>query len=149
MHPTTAVGVREILRHVYLEAWPKEGPIAQPAPDPSAWTSARLRTVKTVHTVAWGFFVASIVAVPVAAWLRRFDWALIFAGVVLGEVLVLAFNRLQCPLTSIAARYTTDRRPNFDIFLPEWLARRNKEIFGTLYVLGLVFALARWKGWVG
>ena len=108
-----------------------------------------LRAVKTVHTAVWGFFVASIIAVPVSAAAGRFGWALLFAGIVLVEVLVLAFNGLRCPLTAVAARYTPDRRPNFDIYLPEWLARWNKEIFGTLYLLGLLFAFARWKGWVG
>jgi hypothetical protein len=87
--------------------------------------------------------------VPISAWTGRFDRALGFAGIVFAEVLVLAFNRLQCPLTAIAARYTSDRRANFDIYLPEWLARRNKEIFGTLFLLGLLFALARWMGWRG
>ena len=110
---------------------------------------SRLRAVKTVHTVVWAFFVASIVLVPVSAQAGRFGWALLFAGIVLVEVVVLAFNDLRCPLTAVAAQYTTDRRPNFDIYLPEWVARRNKEIFGTLYLLGLLFALARWKGWIG
>jgi hypothetical protein len=47
-------------------------------------------------------------------------------------------------LTGIAARYTDDRRANFDIYLPEWLARHNKTIFGALYLLGLAYLLARW-----
>ena len=58
-------------------------------------------------------------------------------------MLILASNGWRCPLTAIAARYTEDRRPNFDIFLPEWLAQYNKEIFGTLYVGGILFTLAR------
>jgi hypothetical protein len=58
------------------------------------------------------------------------------------EVLILVFNSWRCPLTGVAARYTPDRRDNFDIYLPEWLARHNKGVFGTLFVLGLVFALA-------
>ena len=65
------------------------------------------------------------------------------------EVFILAVNRWRCPLTAVAARYTADRRPNFDIYLPEWLARHNKGIFGTLFVLGLLFTLARWNGWLG
>lgn len=42
------------------------------------------------------------------------------------------------------ARYTDDRRDNFDIYLPLLMARYNKEIFGTLYVAGLVFGLVLW-----
>lgn len=33
---------------------------------------------------------------------------------------------------------------NFDIYLPLWLARHNKLIFGALYVLGIAFAYMRW-----
>ena len=114
-----------------------------------AHAAARLRAVKTIHTLAWAFFAGSIVALWISAGVGRFDWALAFAAIVLVEVLVLAFNGLRCPLTPIAARYTEDRRPNFDIYLPEWLARWNKQIFGPMYLLGLLYAWARWKGWIG
>ena len=63
--------------------------------------------------------------------MRRFQLTLAFAGIVLIEVLVLIINRWSCPLTAIAARYTSDRRPNSDIYLPEWLARNNQLIFGA------------------
>ena len=36
------------------------------------------------------------------------------------------------------------RSANFDIYLPVWLARYNKAIFGTLFVVGGLFVLARW-----
>lgn len=103
-----------------------------------------LRAIRTAHTIIWAFFVAAIVGIPVSAAAGRFRWTVALTAIVLIEVLVLAFNRLQCPLTAVAARYTSDRRANFDIYLPEWLARRNKEIFGPLFVLGLLYAAARW-----
>ena len=53
-------------------------------------------------------------------------------------------NRMRCPLTGVAARYTDDRRANFDIYLPEWLARSNKQIFGILYAAAVLFLVARW-----
>jgi hypothetical protein len=34
------------------------------------------------------------------------------------EVMILAFNRGRCPLTGIAARYTKDRKENFDNQIP-------------------------------
>jgi hypothetical protein len=39
-------------------------------------------------------------------------------------------RRQRLALTNVAARYTNDRRDNFDIVLPLWLARYNKIIFG-------------------
>lgn len=107
-----------------------------------------LRMVKLAHTVVWAFFAGSIVAIPVLAWVGALRAAALAIGVVLGEVLILVFNRMRCPLTAVAARYTDDRRDNFDIYLPEWLARHNKEVFGTLYVAGILLTAARWAGWL-
>jgi len=70
----------------------------------------------------------------------------VFALIVGGEVAILAMNRWRCPLTSVAERYTHNRRANFDIYLPEWLAKYNKEIFGALYAVGVMFAVARCAG---
>jgi hypothetical protein len=109
--------------------------------------ASSLRTVKLVHTIVWAFFASSIAAIPVLAAAGRYPPAFIFIGIVFLEVLVLLLNRWRCPLTNVAARYTDDRRDNFDIYLPEWLARHNKLIFGLLYVLGSLFAVARWALW--
>lgn len=106
----------------------------------------RLLAVKVLHTAVWALFVGCIAAVPVATAGGRLDVAFGCAALVFGEVVVLGLNRWSCPLTAVAARYTEDRRPNFDIFLPEWLARYNKEIFGSAYVAGLVYLAARY-GW--
>ena len=106
----------------------------------------RLRAIRLLHTVVWAVFAGCIVAIPVLALQQRFRLAAILALIVLGEVIVLAINRWRCPLTPIAARYTEDRRANFDIYLPEWLARYNKEIFGTLYFVAVVLLLVRWVG---
>ncbi|MDX1740227.1 MAG: hypothetical protein R3178_03000 [Rhodothermales bacterium] len=103
-----------------------------------------LRSVKVIHTIIWVFFVACIVAIPVLTSLSRYRLAGVFAGIVAVEVLVLVVNRMSCPLTGVASRFTEDRRANFDIYLPEWLARHNKTIFGSLYVVSVVYLLARW-----
>lgn len=104
----------------------------------------RLRAIKLVHTAVWAGFAGCIVAIPILALLEQFHLAAVLAVIVLGEVVVLAVNRWRCPLTPMAARYTDDRRANFDIYLPEWLARYNKEIFGPLYLAGVVFLAVRW-----
>ena len=106
----------------------------------------RLTAIRVLHTAVWAVFAGCIVAIPVLAWQGRSGVAAVLAAVVLGEVVVLWLNRWSCPLTAVAARYTDDRRANFDIYLPEWLARYNKQIFGPLYVAGVVYALARYLG---
>lgn len=100
--------------------------------------------VKVVHTAVWALFVACIAGIYLAAAAGRFGLALGLGGVVLGEVVVLLLNRMRCPLTPLAARFTESREPNFDIYLPRWLARHNQAIFGTLYLGGVAFALAAW-----
>ncbi|MEQ1519629.1 MAG: hypothetical protein ABL931_24405 [Usitatibacteraceae bacterium] len=97
-----------------------------------------------MHTVVWAIFAGCIVAIPVASIYGEHRVAAWLAAIVAGEVAVLVLNNMRCPLTGIAARFTEDRRDNFDIYLPEWLARHNKLIFGWLYVAGLVFAFLRW-----
>ena len=103
-----------------------------------------LLLVKAAHTVIWVFFVLCIAAIPVLTLTGRLGAAAWFAAIVLLEVAVLAVNRWTCPLTPIAARYTDDRRDNFDIFLPEWLARHNKTVFGALYLAGVALLLVTW-----
>ena len=107
-------------------------------------TMDALRRVKFLHTVVWAFFVACILAIPLFTVLSRFRLAALFAAIVALEVVVLLLNGLTCPLTGVAAKYTRDRQANFDIYLPEWLARNNKIIFGSLYVIALIFLLMRW-----
>lgn len=109
-------------------------------PSSVAW----LVTIKVIHTVVWAFFVACILAIWVFALRSQYLHAALSIGVVLVEVLVLVLNGWQCPLTSVAAGYTDDRRDNFDIYLPEWLARHNKLVFGTLYVARIATTLAKW-----
>jgi hypothetical protein len=103
-----------------------------------------LITVMVVHTVAWAVFAGCIFAVPVLALAGRLGWSMLLSLVVLLECIVLAANRFKCPLTDVAARYTDDRADNFDIYLPVWLARKNKLTFGTLYAVGLLVLLGCW-----
>jgi polyferredoxin len=118
----------------------------QSSPD----ASAKLKAIKAAHTAIWAFFAACVCAIPVAAWFGHLRVAASLGAVVLVEVLALLLNAWSCPLTAIAARYTNDRSANFDIYLPEWLARYNKLIFGSLYVAGVAFTLVQWAhsaGW--
>ena len=100
--------------------------------------------IKILHTVVWAFFAGCIVAIPILGLWNEFRWASMLTGLVLVECLVIVVNRGRCPLTDWAGRYTEERADNFDIYLPVWLARHNKTIFGTLFILGGVFVLVRW-----
>jgi len=104
-----------------------------------------LTAIKLLHTAIWAFLAASILALPIAGVLRRFRLSVILSAIVLVECGVLAVNGGRCPLTDVAARYTLDRGPNFDIYLPNWLARYNKVIFGSLFVFGELVVVWCWR----
>ena len=104
----------------------------------------RLHAIKVGHTAAWAVFASAIVALPVAAWHGAFHLAFGLIGLISIELAILAVNRGSCPLTAVAARYTTERQPNFDIYLPVWLARWNKTIFGVMLVGGLLLTGLLW-----
>lgn len=103
----------------------------------------KLRFIKCIHTVVWSLFAGAILAIPVLVWFDEWILTGILFLFVFVECIILIFNRMRCPLTDIAARYTDDRTDNFDIYLPLWLARHNKTIFGSLFAAGLVFAILR------
>lgn len=102
---------------------------------------SKLRAIKAIHTLVWAIFAGSISAIPVLTFLGSLTIAWSLVGFVFLEVIVLVFNRMRCPLTDVAAHYTVERQDNFDIYLPLWLARHNKEIFGGLYVAGIAYTV--------
>ena len=103
-----------------------------------------LTAIKFLHTLVWAFFAGCILALPLAARMHHLGWALILTLLILLECGVLALNRGRCPLTDLAAQYTAQRMDNFDIYLPNWLARHNKEIFGTLFLVNEFVVLWFW-----
>lgn len=96
----------------------------------------KLFVVKGIHTLIWVFYNLVIFYMLYAAITNRIDiWFMICFGLVFLEGIILLFFRFTCPLTLIAQRYTEDRRYNFDIFLPEWLARYTKLIYTSIVVI--------------
>lgn len=103
-----------------------------------------LTAIKLFHTVIWAVLAGCILALPILGFMHRFDWAVALTVLVLVECGVLVINRGRCPLSDLAARFANERADNFDIYLPKWLARHNKTIFGTLFVVnGLVVLWCR------
>ena len=105
-----------------------------------------LVVVRVVHTVVWAFLASCILLIPVLAVAGRLRFALVLTAIVVCEVAVLAVNRMRCPLTDVAAMYTDERGDNFDIYLPRWLARNNKRVFGTLFLAGEAVLVWCWLG---
>ena len=104
----------------------------------------KLLILKVVHTLVWAFFVCVIgyvVYSGITNQITSYTWVGI--GLVIGEGLVLWIFRMFCPLTVLARRYSDSQKDNFDIFLPNWLARHNKLIFTSIFVAGLILVVIR------
>ncbi|MBL8000807.1 MAG: hypothetical protein JNL05_02490 [Flavobacteriales bacterium] len=104
----------------------------------------RLVLIKVVHTVIWVVLSAVIYYLLYAVTVDRIDrWFWWGPGLVGLEVATLLVFRMSCPLTVVARRYSGSQRANFDIYLPEWLARHNKTIYSV--IMGVVLAGLVWR----
>jgi hypothetical protein len=104
----------------------------------------KLTLIKTIHTLIWAFMVAVIFYVVycgVFDTVNMFTW--IAVGIIILEGLVLLLFKMSCPLTVLARKYSDSTNHNFDIYLPEWLAKYNKQIFTSIYFIGLIIVLLR------
>ena len=98
-----------------------------------------LQLLKTIHTVVWVIMTTANFAAFYLAFVGRFNfWFFISIALIGGEIVVILVNGWHCPLTDIMGRYTAERRPNFDIYLPEWLAKHNIRIFSILIALEII-----------
>jgi hypothetical protein len=106
--------------------------------------SQKLLVIKIVHTLIWIFFNVVIFYLLYAVLTNRIDkWVWICLGLIVLEGLVLLVFKKMCPVTVVARRYSDSTRDNFDIFLPNWLARYNKEIYTTIVVISVLILLYR------
>src|SRR5690606_7515725 len=101
-------------------------------------TGLKLIIVKLVHTIIWAVFACLVFYVLWSGFQAKpaiYAWWAVAAVFV--EGLVLALFGWKCPLTLVARKYSDAELDNFDIFLPNWLARNNKLIFTTLFLIGV------------
>jgi hypothetical protein len=95
--------------------------------------SGKLLLIKTIHAVVWLFYNAVMFYLLFAVIIGKIDkWVWIGPGSFLLEGIILLLFRNMCPLTIIAGKYAGSTKDNFDIFLPNWLARYNKLIYSIL-----------------
>jgi len=105
---------------------------------------AKLTIIKMVHTIVWLFFNVVIFYMLYAVIVGRLDlWLWLGYGLILLEGLILLSFRFFCPLTIIARRYSDSQKDNFDIYLPNWLAKYNKLIYTGIMVVILIITILR------
>jgi len=104
----------------------------------------KLTLVKITHTLVWIWFNVVIFYMLYAVVLNKIDWRVWMGyGLVLAEGVVLAAFNYVCPLTIIAHKYSDSTRDNFDIYLPNWLARNNKLIYTVILIVIAIITIYR------
>ena len=103
---------------------------------------AVLKMIKAIHTTIWLFFNVVIFYMLYAAITGKLDiWLWIGFGLVFLEGVTLIIFKWYCPLTLIARKYSSSSQDNFDIYLPNWLARNTKLIYTSIVILTVIITL--------
>jgi len=107
--------------------------------------NVKLILTKSIHTLIWLFFNVVIFYMLYAVIVNKIDkWVWYGLGFFLLEGIILLIFKNYCPLTLIARKYSDSKKDNFDIYIPEWLAKNNKLIYTSLLgviVIILIFRL--------
>ena len=105
---------------------------------------SKLTRVKILHTIIWIFFNVVIwymLYAVVTNQINAIVW--IGVGIIIAEGIVLLIFKNMCPLTVIARRYSSSSKDNFDIYLPNWLAKNNKLIYTIIFIVILGMLIFR------
>ncbi len=103
---------------------------------------SKLIFVKISHTLIWIFFNIVIIYMFYAAVTNKLDlWLWICYAIIFSEGLILAAFKNFCPLTIIARKYSASEKANFDIYLPNWLAKYNKTIYTIIFVIIIIITI--------
>ena len=104
----------------------------------------KLTLIKVVHTIVWLFFKVVIFYMLYAAIANKIDiWLWFCYGLIALEGFTLLIFRLYCPLTVWARRYSLSTKENFDIYLPNWLAKYNKQIYTSIVIIITIIVISR------
>lgn len=107
--------------------------------------NSNLTTIKIIHTIIWGFFNVVLFYMAYAIIVDKIDkYVWIGIGLILLEGIVLLSFKKMCPLTIMARKYSDSNKDNFDIYLPNWLAKYNKVIYTSFFIIilcGLIYRI--------
>jgi hypothetical protein len=104
----------------------------------------KLKLIKTIHTLIWVFFNFVIFYMLYAVIIDKLDnWLWIGYVFIILEGLTLLIFKFFCPLTIIARKYSDSTKENFDIYLPNWLAKYNKRIYSGIMIVIVILTVYR------
>ena len=105
----------------------------------------QLVRIKIIHTIVWLFFNLVLFYMAYAVIVNQVDkWVWIGIGLIVLEGIVLLIFKKMCPLTIMDRKYSDSAKANFDIYLPNWLAKYNKLIYTSFFIVivaGVVYRI--------
>src|SRR6266542_221379 len=100
---------------------------------------AKLSVIKTIHTAIWIFYNVVIFYFLFAVIANKIDkWVWICMSLVFLEVFIPILFKRMCPVTLVARKYSDSTKDNFDIYLPNWLAKNNKLIYSIIFSIAVI-----------
>lgn len=99
----------------------------------------KLTAIRILHTMIWVFYNLVIFYLLYAVLANKINkWVWVSIGLVLLEGIVLLVFKMKCPLTVVARKYSDSSNDNFDIYLPNWLAKYNKLIYTSIFIIAVI-----------
>lgn len=96
----------------------------------------KITAIKVLHTSIWVFFnfiLLYMVYAVVINSIGKYFWLCLIC--IVCESMVLVIFKWRCPLTIVAGKYSNSTKQNFDIYLPNWLAKNNKVIYTIFFII--------------
>jgi hypothetical protein len=104
----------------------------------------KLTLIKIIHTLIWVFFNFVVFYMLYAVIINKLDnWLWIGYTFMILEGIILLIFKFFCPLTIMARKYSDSTKNNFDIYLPNWLAKYNKLIYSGIMVVIIILTVYR------
>ena len=104
----------------------------------------KLISIKILHTLIWIFFNIVIFYLLYAVIVNKIDrWVWVCIFLITLEGLTLLIFKNVCPVTIAAKKYSDSDKANFDIYLPNWLAKYNKPIYTSIVGIALIILFYR------
>ena len=104
----------------------------------------KLVIIKIIHTLIWIFFNVVIFYMLYAALANKLDIRLwIGYGLFALEGITLLIFKFFCPLTVMARKYSDSTKENFDIYIPNWLAKYNKLIYTSILIIIIIITICQ------
>ena len=111
---------------------------------PAAARTAVLKAIKVVYTIVWALFAGCILAIPIASLYGDNQRSVLACRHRIGRSCRAGFEQMALPAdrTGCPVHHRPGRK--FRHLPSEWLARHNKVIFGTIYLVGVSTAGVHW-----